>query len=81
MANGPNQGAGGSFKSVRLESLLDKLVAIQMDLDPFCGTHAERPPIATPEALAGVCEVLYSAIADVRSMIHQVDGLKDLPNR
>jgi hypothetical protein len=32
---GPSQGAGGSFKSVPLESLLDKLVAIQLDLDPL----------------------------------------------
>jgi hypothetical protein len=81
MANGQTQGARSSLESVPLESLLDKLVAIQIDLDPFCGTHAEQPQIATPEALAGLCEVLTSAIADVRSMIYQVDGLKDLSPR
>ena len=74
------QGPRGSVKSGRFEALLDKLVAVQMDLEPVCGVGTERAQIvASLAAVAGACHVLRSAIADVRDIIHQADGLMDLP--
>jgi hypothetical protein len=75
-----HQGPRGSVSSGQFEALLDKLVAVQMDLEPVCGVGTERaqvvPSLAT---LADACSVLRSAIADVRNIIHQADGLLDLP--
>jgi hypothetical protein len=75
-----NQGPRGSVKSGRFEALLDKLVAVQMDLEPVCGVGTERAQIvASLATVADACNVLRSAIADVRNIIHQADGLMDLP--
>jgi hypothetical protein len=75
-----NQGPRGSVKPGRFEALLDKLVAVQMDLEPVCGVGRERPQVvATLAAIADACHVLRSAIADVRNIIHQADGLMELP--
>src|ERR1700730_1545439 len=80
MASRMNQGPRGSVKSGRFESLLDKLVAVQMDLEPVCGAGTERAQVfASLAAVADACSVLRSAIADVRNIIHQADGLLDLP--
>lgn len=79
MANRTNHGAWRSVKSGRLEALLDKLVEIQMDLEPICGPGKERAQVvASLESIANACDVLNSAIADVRNIIHQADGLMDL---
>ena len=77
MASRMNQEPRGSVKSGRFEALLDKLVAVQLDLEPVCGT--ERAQVSSREAIADACHVLRSAIADVRNIIHQADGLMDLP--
>jgi hypothetical protein len=75
-----NQGPRGSVNSGRFEALLDKLVAVQMDLEPVCGVSTARAQVvASLAAIAEACSVLRSAIADVRSIIHQADGLMDLP--
>ena len=75
-----NQGPRGLVNSVRFEALLDKLVALQMDLEPICGVGTERAQVvASVAAIADACHVLRSAIADVRDIIHQADGLMDLP--
>jgi hypothetical protein len=75
-----NQGPRGSVKSGRFEALLDKLVAVQIDLEPICGVGAEKAQVvASLETIADACHVLRSAIADVRNIIHQADGLIDLP--
>jgi hypothetical protein len=75
MANAKKQDAESSVNSARLASLLDKLVAVHLDLEPLCGTHAERPQVAeAPQAIAEACDVLKSAIADLRSIICQFDG-------
>jgi uncharacterized protein YjbJ (UPF0337 family) len=80
MASRMNQGPRGSVKSGRFEALLDKLVAVQMDLEPVCGAGTERAQVvASLAAIADACSVLRSAIADVRNIIHQADGLLDLP--
>jgi hypothetical protein len=65
-------------KSTRLEALLDKLVAVQMDLEPVCGAGTDRPPIPESfEIIVGACDIVYSAIADLRNIIHQVDSATD----
>src|ERR1700681_2394915 len=75
-----NQGPRGSVKSGRFEALLDKLVAVQMDPEAVCGVGTARAQVvASLAAIADACSVLRSAIADVRSIIHQADGLMDLP--
>jgi hypothetical protein len=42
MENRMNQGPRGSVKSARFQALLDKLVAVQGDLEPVCGVGMER---------------------------------------
>jgi hypothetical protein len=67
-----------SLDSERLEALLDKLVALRMDLDPVCVTSTALSQVVVPrELITAVCEILHSAVADVRSIIHQNDGLRD----
>jgi hypothetical protein len=75
-----NQGPRGSVKSGRFEALLDKLVAVQMDLEPVCGIgNARAQVVASRKSITEACHVLRSAIADVRDIIHQADGLMDVP--
>jgi hypothetical protein len=51
-----------------------------MDLEPVCGVGTERAQIvASLAVVVDACSVLRSAIADVRNIIHQADGLMDLP--
>jgi len=71
-----NQGPRRSVRSVRFEALLDKLVAVQWGLEPVCGVSTERAQVvASLGAIAGACHVLRSAIADVRNIICEADGL------
>ena len=75
-----NQGVEGSITSPRLEALLDKLVAVRMDLEPVCGVDKDRARgAASLDSIANACDVLNSAIADVRNIIGQVDGMNDPP--
>jgi hypothetical protein len=72
------QGPGGSVNSGRFEALLDKLVAVEMDLEPVCGVAKERAQVvASVDAIADACDVLRSAIADVRNIVCQVNGLTE----
>ena len=78
MASRLNQGAEGSIPSPQLEALLDKLVAVRMDLEPICGVGKETAQaVASLDSIADACDVLNSAIADVRNIIGQVDGMND----
>jgi hypothetical protein len=43
------------------------------------GEVTECPLIVAADAIADACDVLRSAIADLRNIIHQVDRLMDLP--
>ena len=62
--------------SKRLETLLDKLVAIHIDLEPICSKDKVPPDVnAAVSTIADACEVLCSAIADVRNIIHQTHSL------
>src|ERR1700724_2246706 len=77
MASSGNPPSAGN--SSRLAALLDKLVAVDLDLAPICGEVADGPLIVAADAIADACDVLRSAIADLRNIIHQVDGVTDLP--
>ena len=46
-----------------------------MDLEPVCGAGASRPPI--PDIVVAAGDIVYSAIADLRNIIHQVDSTTD----
>jgi len=75
MESRSNQGPRGWVKSARFEALFDKLVAIQMDLEPVCGIGKRRTQVISPHiAIAEACDTLRSAIADLRSIIRQADG-------
>ena len=80
MASRMNQGPRGSVKSGRFEALLDKLVAVQMDLEPVCGVGTARAQVvASLESIADACDILRSAIADVRSIVYEGNALTDRP--
>jgi signal transduction histidine kinase len=59
-------------------SLIDKIVAVQLDLKPLC--NCASPP-ADPErvetTIAAACDILESAIEDLRNIIQR---LEDLPS-
>jgi hypothetical protein len=80
MGSRSNEGPRGSVNSARFEALLDKLVAVQMDLEPVCGIGKHRTQVISPLiTIAEACDTLRSAIADVRNIICQADGLMDEP--
>jgi hypothetical protein len=75
-----NQRPRGSVNSGRFEALLDKLVAVQMDLEPVCGVGKESAQVvASLESIADACDVLRSAIADVRNVIYEANALTERP--
>jgi hypothetical protein len=54
----------GQIRAVR--GVLNKLMAVQTDLEPACGLGAETAQVvATPDAIADACDILRSVIADV----------------
>ena len=73
--------AGGSANSERLAVILDKLVTVDLDLEPICRIHGDGDGLSLAsahDAIAGACDTLHSAIGDLRAIVHQVDGLKYL---
>ena len=80
--DGASKKAGGdSVNSARLAALLDELVAVDLDLEPICRVGPEAlPVIGAADIIAEACNVLRSAIADLRNIIYQVDGLNYLPS-
>jgi hypothetical protein len=78
----PNKGGlpsrGGLSNASWRSVVLDKLVAVHMDLEPLCGTTAARAHIvATPQGIAEACDILHAAIADVRDIVCQIEGLTE----
>jgi hypothetical protein len=60
-----------------LAGLLDKLVAVDLDLEPIrkmVEDAAQVKPARADDAIAQACDVLRSAITDLRDLIHQIDG-------
>jgi hypothetical protein len=76
MPNERRQDAESSVNSARLAAILDKFVAVQLNLKPLCGTSADTARAeATPEDIAEACEILQSAVADLRNIIYEVEWL------
>jgi signal transduction histidine kinase len=66
---------GNAKDQARLRSLIDKLVAVQLDLKPLCrdgGPRVEAHQVQT--TLTTACEVLQLAIEDLREVIYHLDG-------
>jgi hypothetical protein len=79
MASGTNQQAGTSVTSAQLGALLDKLVAVDLDLEPISRANGKAAPVvASADDIAEACDILHSAIADLRNFIHQFDGMMNL---
>ena len=81
MTNRIKHGAEDSINSERLAVLLDKLVAVDLDLEPVCRIRRDGDSpslVSAHDAIAGACDTLRSAIGDLRKIIHQVDGLNYL---
>jgi hypothetical protein len=75
MTGRTKHGTEGSINSAGLAALLDKLVPVDLDLSPICRGSEEGPLVAAGDAIADACDILRSAIADLRNIIHQIDGL------
>jgi hypothetical protein len=81
MTNRTTHGAEDSINSERLAVLLDKLVAVDLDLEPICRIHGNGDSLSLAsahDAIAGACDTLRSAIGDLRDIIHHIDGLNYL---
>jgi hypothetical protein len=81
MTNHIQHGAENSINLERLAMLLDKLVAVDLDLEPICricGNGDSLSLASADDAIAEACDTLRSAIGDLREIIHQVDGLQYL---
>jgi hypothetical protein len=79
MTHRTKYGAEESINLGRLAALLDKLVAVDLDLKPICRIRAEGVGVSSAhDAIAGACDILRSAIGDLREIIHRVDGTKYL---
>ena len=63
--------------SARLEALLDKLVAIRMELGPAC--QAADVPHEISSAITESCNIVNSAISDLRHIIGQAHDAKGPP--
>jgi hypothetical protein len=54
---------------------------VAADLEPICRLRRDRdslPLASAHDAIAGACQILRSAIGDLRDIIHHSDGLKYL---
>jgi hypothetical protein len=63
----------------RLTAMIDKLVAVQMDLKPLCesaGSTIREPRDHT--TVSEACVVLQSAIDDLKQVIFQLEGFSEM---
>ena len=69
---------GASVAAARLGALLEKLVAVQEELEPIStASRKGLPDAAASGAIADACDALLSAVADARNIIHQIKGLTE----
>jgi hypothetical protein len=60
----------------RLTSMIDKLVAVQMDLKPLCGDARSKFHEAKAQAaITEACGVLQSAIDDLKQVIFSLEAM------
>lgn len=59
----------------QLAALIDKLVAVQLDLKPLCDDAGSKIQGVTAQTVvAGACEVVQSAIDDLKQVIFRLEG-------
>ncbi len=60
-----------------LADLLDKLIAIDLELEPYCKALGNPTPqrVAASAAIGQTCDVLRSSISDLRTIILDVEGM------
>ena len=75
----PNQPRPEQWMAVdrhRLTSMIDKLVAVQLDLKPLCDETRTKIQEATAHTtIVEACDVLQSAIDDLKQVIFTLEGL------
>ena len=60
----------------RLATMIDNLVAVQMDLKPLCDDKGCNIPEGNARtAIAEACEVLQSTIDDLKQVIYELEGI------
>jgi hypothetical protein len=66
-----------------LADLLDKLIAVDLELEPFCKAMGDptQQRVAASAAIGQTCDVLPSSIADLRAIILEIEGMPYLPSR
>jgi hypothetical protein len=66
-----------------LADLLDKLIAVDLELEPFSKAAGDptQQRVAASAAIGQTCDVLRSSIADLRSIILEIEGMPYLPSR
>jgi hypothetical protein len=63
----------------RLGAMIDKLVAVQMDLKPLCGNSGSKFQEAKAQtAISEACGVLQSAIDDLKQVIFRLEGFSGM---
>jgi hypothetical protein len=62
----------------QITALIDKIVAVQLDLKPLCKPAGSTVQLKAPPetTIAAACDILQSAIDDLRGVIQR---LEDLP--
>lgn len=59
--------------------MIDKLVAVQLDLKPLCDESGAKIQEATAQiTIVEACEVLQSAIDDLKQVIFGLEGLPEI---
>lgn len=62
----------------RLDTLIDKLVSVQLDLKPLCRNDgASLQPRQAAATIAAACAMLQSGIEDLREVIHALGDLEE----
>jgi hypothetical protein len=65
--------------STELAGVLDRLVAIDLDLEPICRMGADPVQLAAAaDSISSACETLRTAISTLRGIVHTMDGGKYL---
>jgi signal transduction histidine kinase len=59
----------------------DKLVTVQMHLEPLCNGDVEELPVEVRRALSEACSLLHSAIADVVEVARDLRGVSELDGK
>lgn len=60
----------------RLATMIDNLVAVQMDLKPLCADKGDIVAHgASRTAITEACEVLQSAIDELKQVIFELEGI------